>query len=315
MPPESLTQTRSYLTICFAGIPFITAYNVLSSVFRGLGDTRRPLIFVGIAGVLNVALDLLLIGRFRLGAAGAAAATLTSQAVSVAIAALAVRRMQTGVSLRKADLRPQKHEIGTILGVGVPIAIQEGLIQISFLAITAIANRRGVEAAAAVGVVEKIIGFLFLVPSSMLSTVCAFASQNCGAGEHARSRQSLRYGIRICIGYGVVCALVCNLFAPQILSLFAKDSPAVVEMGAQYLRAYALDSILACVHFCFSGFFSAYGKSNYSFVHNMISALLVRIPASYFASVRFPHTLYPICVVLYAGVRGVRPWQDVRRDP
>ena len=294
VPEESLVYTRQYLTICFCGVPFITAYNVLSSLFRGLGDTRRPLYFVAIAGVLNVLLDLVLIGRFRMGAAGAAAATVLSQGVSVLLAGIAVRRMQLPVRLTRQDLRPKREYAGDILRIGLPIALQEGLIQISFLVITVIANRRGVDIAAAVGVVEKIISFLFLVPSALLSTVSAFAARNAGAGLHARSRSALRWSVGVCIGFGLVCVGISALFSPQILSLFASDNEDVVRFGSEYLRAYSIDCVLAGVHFCFSGFFSAYSRSGFSFLHNILSVTLVRIPLAYWTSLRFPDTLFPM---------------------
>ena len=148
--------------------------------------------------------------------------------------------------------------------------------------------------AAAVGIVEKIISFLFLVPSAMLSTVSALAAQNAGAGKHERSRRILNIGVLICLGYGAVIFILCQFVSEGIVSLFVRDDLHVVELGGQYLRAYSVDAMLAGVHFCFSGFFSAYGKSVYSFIHNMISAVGIRIPGAYLASVLFPLTLYPM---------------------
>ena len=325
VPAQSFAGARQYLTICFAGIPCIVLYNVVSAVYRGLGDTRTPLLFIAVAGVLNVVMDIVLIGRLHMGASGAAAATVTAQAVSVLLAGLHARKRRM-IQIRVRDLHLSTAHLSALVTIGVPVAIQEGLIQISFLVITAIVNRRGVDAAAAVGIVEKLISFLFLVPLSMLSTVSAFSAQNGGAGEHTRSKQSLRYGVGICILYGILCAVVCNLFAEPILSLFTVGNAAVIRMGAQYLHAYAVDCILAGVHFCFSGFFSAYGKSGFSFLHNILSAVCVRIPASYAASVRFPQTLFPmglaaplgsllsvvLCVFLYFGFKQYWLRTDLR---
>ena len=184
--------------------------------------------------------------------------------------------------------------MGQMLRVGVPIAAQDGLIQVSFLVITAIANRRGVDVAAAVGIVEKIICFVFLVPSAMLSTVSAMAAQNAGAGKHGQGRRVLYYGMGICVVFGLAVGIACQFLATPILALFAKDEPKVVRLGAQYLKSYIFDCGLAGIHFCFSGYFCAYGKSVYSFVHNIISVIAVRIPGAYFASVIFPATLYPM---------------------
>ena len=314
VPAAAVSESAAYMRICFAGVVFITAYNVVSAIFRGLGDTRRPMYYVAAAGILNIGLDWLLVGPLGMGAGGAALATVVSQGVSVLLGLIALKRYHGDAFHRGA--RPDRDDAGRILGVGVPIALQEGLIQISFLVITMIANSRGVEVAAAVGIVEKVISFLFLVPSAMLSTVSALSAQNAGAGRHDRSRQVLCIGCLICAGFGAVVFVLCQPLAPHIVSLFVKQGDnveAVVRLGGQYLRTYSLDCMLAGIHFCFSGFFSAYGKSGYSFLHNIISIITFRIPGAWAAAVLFPQTLYAmgiaapmgsllsvvICLVLY----------------
>ena len=294
VPPEALDQARRYLIICFIGVPYITAYNVISSIFRGLGDTRSPMVFVAVAGLINVGFDYILIGPMGMGAAGAAIATVGSQAFSVLIALIFLIRGQNGVRIQKSDLRPNKTMMSHLLGIGVPVAFQEGMIQVSFLVITAIANSRGVNVAAAVGIVEKIISFLFLVPSSMLSTVSAVTAQNAGAGKHERGRRALWYGICVCVIYGAVIFVICQFAAERIVGVFVTEEPEVVRLGGQYLRSYTIDCVAAGIQFCFSGYFSAYGKSLYSFFHNITSIVLVRIPGAYLASVLFPATLYPM---------------------
>ena len=313
VPPEALTEARRYLIICFIGVPFIVAYNVISSIFRGMGDTRSPMVFVAIAGLINVGFDYLLIGPLKMGAAGAAIATVSSQAFSVLLALHFLLRQNSGIRVSKSDLIPDGRLMSRLAGIGVPVAFQEGLIQVSFLVITAIANSRGVNVAAAVGIVEKIICFLFLVPSSMLSTVSAVAAQNAGAGKHERGRKALWYGISVCVITGAVVFVTCQFAAERIVGVFVTDEPEVVRLGGQYLRSYTIDCAVAGIQFCFSGYFSAYGKSLYSFFHNITSIALVRIPGAYLASVLFPATLYPmglaapmgsmlssvICVFLY----------------
>lgn len=293
-PREAIAQTRSYLLICFAGVPFITAYNVISGIFRGLGDSKSPMYFVAVAGVINILLDILFIGPLGMGAAGAALATIIAQAMSVVFALFALKKMKLGIRISRQDFRFDKSVLSAILKVGIPIAVQDGLIQVSFLVITAIANQRGIVAAASVGIVEKIISFLFLVPSAMLSSVSAIAAQNAGARQHERGRQVLRYGIGVSVSFGIVVALVCQICAEPLLGLFVQNDAAVVEMGSQYLRAYVLDCIFAGIHFCFSGYFCAYGKAIVSFVQNLLSIVLIRIPGAYLASVFYPETLYPM---------------------
>ena len=318
VPAEALVQARQYLIICFIGVPFITAYNVVSSIFRGLGDTKSPMIFVAIAGLINVGFDYILIGPLGMGAAGAAIATVGSQAFSVVIALLFLRKGKESIGVSRRDFIPSRDYMGQLLGIGVPVAFQEGLIQVSFLVITAIANSRGVNVAAAVGIVEKIISFLFLVPSSMLSTVSAVTAQNAGAGKHERGRLALRYGIAVCVSVGLVVFVVCQFASEGIVGLFVVNEPDVVRLGGQYLRSYSIDCAVAGIQFCFSGYFSAYGKSQYSFIHNIISIATVRIPGAWLASVLFPDTLYPmglaapmgsllssvICVFLYRRLTG-----------
>ena len=300
-PAQAIAETEKYIIVCFAGIPFITGYNVISSIFRGMGDTKSPLIFVGIAGILNIIGDYILIGALNMGALGAAVATVSSQASSVIIAVVILLKRGNLVHITMDSLKLKKEYVKKILIIGTPISFQDGLIQVSFLVITAIANSRGVDVAAAVGIVEKIISFLFLVPSAMLSTVSAIAAQNAGAGSHERAKSTLYYGIRICIVYGIITIIVCEPLASVIVSIFVKNEPKVVILGAQYLRTYVFDCLFAGMHFCFSGYFSAYGKSIYSFIHNIISIVLMRIPGAYLASVFFPATLYAMGIAAPAG--------------
>ena len=236
-----------------------------------------------------------------MGAAGAAAATVSAQAFSVVLAAFSLKRLPPEIRFSAPDLSPDPETFPALLSVGLPIMLQDGFIQISFLVITVIGNMRGVNAAAGIGIVEKIISFLFLVPSSMLSSVAALCSMNAGAGKHDRSREVLRCGIAVGVVFGCFTAVVCNLCPEQILRLFAREETAVVTAGAQYLRTYVTDCIFASVHFCFSGYFSAYGRSGYSFLLNLLSILLFRIPGAYFASVLFPETLGPMGMAAPAG--------------
>lgn len=300
-PAEAIEQARQYLLICFVGVPFITAYNVLSSVFRGMGDSRRPMYFVAIAGVLNVIMDFLFIGAFRMGAAGAALATVISQTVSVLIAFFSLGKLHLDVKLSRNDFHIHRDVLWDILKIGIPIACQDGFIQISFLVITAIANSRGVTAAASVGIVEKIISFLFLVDSAMLSSISAIAAQNVGANAHKRSSQVLAYGIGICLIFGLFVTVICEFWAEPILSLFAHGDEAIILAGSQYLRSYVTDCIFAGIHFCFSGYFCAYGKAQLSFIQNVVSIILIRIPGAYLASLWFPDTLFPMGMAAPAG--------------
>lgn len=301
-PAEAVSGTVIYLTICFIGIPFITAYNIISSIFRGLGDSKSPMYFIAVACTLNILLDYLLIGVFRLGPAGAALGTTLSQTASVIIALIVIRKKKTGLTLRKSDFKPARRIMGKILKIGIPVAVQDGFIQIAFIVVTVIANRRGIHDAAAVGIVEKIIGVLFLVPSSMLSTVSALSAQNIGAGKHDRAALTLRYATFLAAGFGLITAIAIQFWAEPIIGIFTSEKNAeVILLGSQYIRGYIWDCIFAGVHFSFSGYFCAYGRSGLSFLHNALSIVLARIPGAYFASKFFADTLFPMGLAAAGG--------------
>lgn len=336
-PPEAVPGALAYLRICFAGIPFIIAYNILSSIFRGMGDSRSPMLFIAVACALNILLDLLFMGPMQLGAAGAALATVVAQAASVAFALVGIRKTRMDRQQRgTADVRNASADADTekskgaqgqaseattpsngrtrtdrsawwdpamlqqILSIGLPIACQDGFIQISFLIITVIANRRGVDISAAVGIVEKTISFLFLVPSSMLSTVSTIAAQSIGAGDPARARQTLRYGVGIASGIGLLFAILFQFISAPFFTLFTKD-PVVQALAVQYMCTYVFDCVVAGIHFPFSGFFSASGLSILSFIHNLCSVILVRIPGAWLATKLFPDSLYAMGIAAPAG--------------
>lgn len=318
-PAEAVSETIIYLTICFIGIPFITAYNIISSIFRGLGDSKSPMYFIAIACVANIILDYLFIGGLHLGAAGAALGTTLSQTVSVIVALCVVLGRKTGITLKRQYFKPHMETMGQILRIGIPIALQDGFIQIAFIVITVIANRRGLNDAAAVGIVEKFIGIVFLVPSTMLSTVSALSAQNIGAGKHERASATLRYAIMIAVGFGIIVAVITQFTGKDIVGIFTNDE-SVIVLGDQYLRSYIWDCVFAGIHFSFSGYFCAYGLSGISFLHNVLSIICVRIPGAYFASLYYPDTLYPmgfaapggsllsviVCVIAFCIVRKRR---------
>lgn len=316
-PEEAVPGTVAYLTICFLGIPCITAYNIIASIFRGLGDSKSPMYFIAVACAANIGLDFLFMGAMHLGPAGAALGTTLSQLVSVVISLVVILRRKTGIQLTKADFKPQKSPMKQMLSIGIPVALQDGFIQVSFMTITVIANQRGLTDAAAVGIVEKIISFLFLVPSSMLSTVSALGAQNIGAGKRDRVEVILRYAVTIGFGFGAVVAVLMQFIAPMVVRPFTSDA-AVIAAGAQYIRGYIFDCMFAGVQFCFSGYFCAYGKSGLSFLHNTLSIVLVRVPGAYFGSKFFPQTLLPMglasaCGSLFSSIICACFWLWLRR--
>ena len=273
-PIEAVPGTQSYLLICFLGIPLITAYNIIASIFRGLGDAKSPMYFVAVACLCNIALDYLFMGAMAMGPSGAAWGTVISQAISVVLALAYVKSGRAGIALTRQDFRPERPVLRRLLRIGVPISLQDGFIQVAFLVITVIANMRGLTDAAAVGIVEKIISFIFLVPSSMLSTVSVLGAQNIGAGKVGRAQQTLRYALAMIVGFGIT------------VSIFTQ---------------YAAYCIFAGIHFCFSGYFCACGRSEISFLHNIASIVTARIPLVYLTSIWYPMTLFPMGLATAAG--------------
>ena len=298
-PEEAIAGTALYLKICFLGIPFITAYNIISSIFRGMGDSKSPMYFIAIACVVNIVLDYVFMGALHLGPSGAALGTTLSQTVSVIVALTMFMKGKTGITVKKSDFKPRKETMGRLLKIGFPIAMQDGLIQVAFIIITIIANRRGLTDAAAVGIVEKVISFLFLVPSSMLSTVSALGAQNVGAGKPERAAATLKYAICIAGGFGLIIAIIIQFTAGNVVNLFTNDQ-AVVYAGAQYLKGYIWDCMFAGIHFSFSGYFCACGHSELSFIHNIIAILLVRIPGVYITAKVFS-SLFPMGLATVGG--------------
>lgn len=298
-PAEAVDGTVRYLTVCFIGIPFITAYNIISSIFRGMGDSKSPMYFIAVACAANIALDYLFMGAMRLGPVGAALGTTLAQAISVLVAFIAIRRRRS-VAVSRGDLHPRRDVMGQILSIGVPVALQDGLIQIAFILITVIANLRGLTDSAAVGIVEKLISFLFLVPSSMLSTVSAIGAQNIGAGDYGRAKQTMWYAIGIAVGFGIIVCILFQFIAEPVVGLFTSDE-GVIAAGGQYMHGYIFDCLFAGIHFCFSGYFCACGKSMISFIHNISGVALVRVPGAYLMSKMFPATLLPMGLATAAG--------------
>lgn len=300
IPSEAVDGTVKYLIVCFIGIPFITAYNIISAIFRGLGDSKRPMYFIAVACVANIVIDYLLIGVFNMGPVGAALGTTLSQTLSVIISLIAIVKTDVGIKLNKSDFKIDKDTITEIIKIGIPVAVQDGCIQVAFIIITVIANSRGLDEAAAVGIVEKVISALFIVPSSMLATVSALAAQNIGAGKHDRASKTLWYAILITTVYGFIVTLIVEFNCDFIVEMFTTDTM-VIMFGAQYLSSYIVDSIFAGVHFSFSGYFAACGKSYIGFIHNIAAIALLRVPGSYLASIKFPDTLFPMGMAAPAG--------------
>lgn len=292
-PEVALADTVAYLRICGGGAVFIVGYNVLGSIFRGLGNSRMPLFTVTIACILNILGDLLLVGVFGMGASGAAIATVFAQAVSVLLSFLMIRRMQLPFAFSRKMIRLREPAVGGVLRLGWPIALEDLLVSISFLVITAIVNDLGVLASAGVGVAEKVCSFIMLVPSAFAQSMSAFVAQNAGAGRYDRARSALRCGILISLAAGVLMAWL-SFFHGDLFSGIFSPEAAVVENAWQYLRSYAIDCLFVPFYFCFVGYFNGLGKTGFVMVQGLVGAFGVRIPAAYLMSQIQPASLFLI---------------------
>lgn len=282
-PMEAFEKTVQYTIICSSGLIFIVAYNVISGIFRGLGNSKLPLIFVIIACIVNILGDLLLIGFFKLDAAGAAIATVLAQALSVILSIMIIKRKKLPFNFSQKHIRFHKNETKKILLLGSPIALQDALTNLSFLIITAIVNVLGLVASAAVGVSEKIVIFIMLIPIAYMSAISAFSAQNIGARKPKRARLAMFYGMATSLIFGFIMFYIAFFHGNLIAGIFSTDND-VIEACADYMKSYAIDCILVSILFCFMGYFNGCGRTMFVMIQGLLAAFLIRIPFSYFMS-------------------------------
>ena len=283
-PAEAVSLTSVYVKICGGGIFFIVAYNLLSAIFRGLGDSKSPLIFVAVACVVNIAGDLILVAGLHLDAAGAAIATVFAQAVSVVFALLLLFKRNLPFTIKKSDFRINEH-CNRALKIGLPLALQECLTQISFLALCAFINRLGLEASSGYGVACKIVNFAMLIPSSLMQSMASFVSQNVGAGNEKRARKALFTGIAVGLTIGLIVFVFIMFKGDLLTGIFTTDE-AVIQQGYDYLRGFALETIVTAILFSMIGYFNGHDKTVWVMLQGLIQTLLVRLPLAYYMSIQ-----------------------------
>lgn len=292
-PAEAFDLTVDYIRICGFGIIVIIAYNLIGSIFRGMGDSKTPLITVLIACICNIIGDLLLVAVFKMGTAGAAIATVFAQLVSVVISYALIRKQKLPFSFKREYIRPEGNIVQKVVVLGVPIALQDLLVGMSFLIILAIVNALGLTASAGVGVAEKVCAFIMLVPSAFMQAMSAFVAQNVGAGRMDRAKKSLVYVIGVSFLFSVVMFYI-SFFQGDVLSaIFAKEAD-VIAAGAEYLKSYAIDCLFTCFLFCFIGFFNGIGLTRFVMIQGIVGAFLVRVPVSFLMSRLEPVSLFKI---------------------
>ena len=292
-PEEAFQKTVNYIRICGSGMLVIVAYNLIGCIFRGLGDSKTPLITVAIACVCNIAGDLLLCAVFHMGTEGAAIATVFAQIISVVASFLFIRKKELPFIIRRTDIRIHREYLGKMVGFGAPIALQDLLVSISFLIILAIVNSMGVIASAGVGVAEKVCAFIMLISSAFMQSMSAFVAQNYGAGLMRRARKALHYGIAVSFSSGVVMFLITFFHGNLLAGIFSSDTE-VVLAAADYLKAYAIDCLFTAIFFCYTGFYNGIGKTRFVMIQGILGAFFVRVPVSYIMSIQPDASLFHI---------------------
>ncbi len=293
VPDAAMTQCVYYVRICGAGLIFITAYNILSGIMRGMGNSKMPMITVAIACVINIFGDLLLVGVFHMAAAGAAIATVAAQGISVLISILLLKKIGLPFKVKMKGIQNYGSEIKDVVKIGLPIALQDLLVSLSFTVITTIVNGLGVVISAGVGVAEKLCQIIMLSPSAFSQAMSAVVSQNYGAGKMYRARKFLLYAILSSLAIGVIMAYVAWFHGAAMASLFSNDSDVCIAAG-EFLKGYAIDTILTSFMFCFSGYMNGYGKTTFVMLQGILSAFCVRIPVAYAMSKVIPTSVFLI---------------------
>ena len=283
-PEEAIDLTVTYVRICGGGLIFIIAYNLISSIFRGLGNSRLPLIFVAIACVVNIFGDLFFIAVLHMNVAGAAIATVMAQAVSVILSLVIIRKQELPFKMTRKDIRFNS-EIKKFVKMGAPIAFQEVLTNLSFLALCAFINRLGLDASSGYGVANKITSFILLIPGSLMQSMSAFVAQNVGAGKEDRARKALFTGIAIGATIGVPVAIFAYVRGDLLSCIFSSD-PAVIARSAEYLKGFALESVVTAFLFSFIGYFNGQGQTMWVMAQGLAQSFLVRLPMSYIMSIQ-----------------------------
>ncbi len=283
-PAEAVDLTASYVRICGGGILFIVAYNLLAAIFRGLGDSKSPLLFVLVACIVNIFGDLFLVAGLHMDAAGAAIATVMAQALSVVFAVILLMKKKLPFTITKKDFH-FNCQCSRFLEIGLPLALQECLTQISFLALCAFVNRLGLEASSGYGVACKIVNFAMLVPSALMQSMASFVSQNVGAGKLKRAKQSMFTGIGVGLAVGCVVFVLVMLRGDLLTGLFTTDA-AVVQRGYEYLKGFAFETIVTAILFSMIGYFNGNNKTVWVMIQGLIQTLLVRLPFAYFMSIQ-----------------------------
>lgn len=282
-PAEAVEPALDYMLVCSFGLSFVGGYNVVCSILRGLGDSKTPLLFVGIACVINIVLDVVLVKNMNMGAGGAALATSFAQGMSFLFSLIYLKKKGLGFPFSAKDIGFHWDQFWNILRIGTPMVVQNSLTEMSFLLITMIINGMGLVVSAAVGVVGKLVGFLFIPTIGMSSAVAAMCAQNYGAGKYDRAKECMKAGIFFSMALALVATVCSQFFGGAMTGLFSSD-PEVIAQASLYLKTYSLDCVLVAIIFNMNGYFNGFGKTFFTMLHSLIATFCGRVPLTFLFS-------------------------------
>lgn len=294
-PEAALEKTILYIRICGGGIVFIIGYNLISSIFRGIGNAKLPLIFVAIACAVNVAADLLFVAVLRWDVAGAALATVMAQAVSLILSIRVCRKIELPFTIRVSDIR-MNPEVKKFMRLGLPIAFQEFLTQLSFMCLVSFINGMGsteairLASSSGYGVANKLVAVVMLVPSALMQSMSSFIGQNVGAGKEKRSQKAMGYGMLIGGCIGIVMTAAAFFGGQAMASLFTNDL-AYQMKAAEYLKGFSLEAIITSILFSFIGYYNGHNQTMFVMLQGLAQSFIIRLPMAYVMSRLMPDSL------------------------
>lgn len=292
-PQESFDKTVAYIKICASGTIFISLYNLISAIFRGLGNSKLPLFFVLIACISNIALDLLFVKHFHMGAEGTAFATIISQAVSVILSIIVMKKKGFPFPFSKNNLIFNKIIAKKIIFLGLPISIQTMCSEVSYLMLIGFVNTLGLEASAGVGVAERIVMFMILIPTAYASSLSAFVAQNVGAGNKKRAKHSMWLGMSTAFVLGGIVFYIAFFHGHILSSIFTPDKE-VIKASALFLKAIAIECFILSIAYCFTGYFIGIGRTKFVMIQGILAVFLIKLPYAYIETAKDNPSLFNI---------------------
>ena len=287
---EVSAGATGYLNVCSLGYVFIFGYNAVSGILRGMGDSKRPLYFVAIAAVTNIVLDIVLVKR--LGAPGAAWATIASQALSFILSAIYLKFSGFVFDFKPKSFKIDIEKLKLICKIGLPSAIQFSITGFSFLTLTGLSSQIDPQVGnALLGIGSKLNTFGILPCIAMCSSISSMAGQNIGAGEFKRAKKCMWVGLAIALGVSIVVFAIVNIFPEQVMNIFLdgdnltgvdlENYKKCMDIGANYIRLCSIDYVVACVFFACNGLAMGSGHTVFALVNTAIMSLGFRMPLAY----------------------------------